>query len=71
MQKQELESDVNSYHVKQEWDKAAQLHKNQKLMELIKKWKEEKQGKIATEEEVEEYNDIQESLKRNRLNPVT
>ncbi|MEM7716010.1 MAG: hypothetical protein AAF349_20960 [Cyanobacteria bacterium P01_A01_bin.68] len=67
MQKLELKSDVNSYHVKQEWDKAAQLHQNQPLMELIEKWKQEKQGKITTEEEVQEYNDIQESLKRNRF----
>lgn len=67
MQKLELESDASSYDVRQKWDKAAQLRQNQPLMELIEKWKQDKLGKIATEEEVQEYNDIQESLKRNRF----
>jgi hypothetical protein len=65
-QKLELELDVNNSHVKEQWDKAAQLHKNQPLMKLIKQWKEQKDGETATEEEIKEYQDIQESLKRNR-----
>lgn len=65
-QKLELELDVNNSHVKEQWDKAAQLRKNQPLMKLIKQWREQNNGETATEEEIQEYQDIQESLKRNR-----
>ena len=49
IQKLELELDINNSIVEQNWDEAEQLRKNQPLMELIQKWQEEKQGKIATE----------------------
>ena len=62
----ELISELNNSHVKQEWDKEAQLRKNKPLMKLIKQWREQKNGQAATEEEIQEYQDIQESLKRNR-----
>ena len=62
----QLESDTNNSHVEQEWDKEAQLRKNKPLMKLIKQWREQKNGQAATEEEIKEYQDIQESLKRNR-----
>ncbi len=62
----QLESDTNNSHVEQEWDKEAQLRKNKPLMKLIKQWREQKNGQAATEEEIQEYQDIQESLKRNR-----
>ncbi len=64
IQKLELESEKNNSIVEQNWDEAEQLRKNQPLMELIQKWKEENQGKIAAEEEIQEYHNIQESLKR-------
>lgn len=64
IQKLELESDANNSNAKQNWDEAAQLRKNQPLMELVKKWKEDKLGQVATEEEILEYRNIQESLKR-------
>ena len=37
-------------------------------MKLIKQWREEKKGQTATEEEIQEYRDIQESLKRKSVN---
>ena len=49
------------------WNKEAQLQKNQPLIKLVKRWQEEKKAQTATESEIEEYYDIQESLKRNRL----
>ena len=49
-----------------QWDKEAQLRKNQPLMKLIKQWREQKNGQIVTEEERQEYQEIQESLTRNR-----
>ncbi len=49
-----------------DWDKEAQLKKNQPLMKLVKQWQQQKNGKPATEEEIQEYRDIQESFKRNR-----
>ena len=52
---------------KEQWDKAAQLRKNQPLMQLIEQWQEQKKAQTATEWEIEEYYDIQESLKKNRL----
>ena len=64
IQKLELELDINNSIAEQNWDESEQLSKNQPLMELIQKWKEEKQGKIATEQEIQEYHNIQESLKR-------
>ena len=65
-QKLELESDTNNFHVQQEWDKEAQLRKNQPLMKLIKQWREQKDERPATAEEIQEYQDIQSALKRNR-----
>ena len=62
----ELISELNNSHVKQQWDKEAQLRKNQPLMKLIKQWREQKNGQTATAEEIQEYQDIQEALKRNR-----
>lgn len=65
---QKLESKLDTYssHVNEHWDKEAQLKKNQPLMKLVKQWQEQKNGKPPTEEEIREYQDIQESLKRNR-----
>ena len=41
-------------------------------MKLIKQWREQKNGQTATEEERQEYQEIQESLQRNRsLEPVS
>ena len=63
----QLVSDNNNSHVKEQWDKANQLRKNQPLMQLIKQWREQKNGQPATEEEIQSYQEIQESLKRNRF----
>ena len=65
-QKLELKSNTNNFHVKQEWDKEAQLRKNQPLMKLIKQWREQKDERSVTAEEIQEYQDIQKALKRNR-----
>ena len=64
-QKLELESRTNQASVGEQWDKEAQLRKNQPLMKLIEQWREKNKGKTATEEEIQEYQDIQESLTRN------
>ena len=64
-QKLELESRTNHAPVREQWDKEAQLRKNQPLMKLIKQWREQKNGQTPTEEEIQEYQDIQESLIRN------
>ena len=64
-QKLELESRTNQAPVGEQWDKEAQLRKNQPLMKLIEQWREKNKGKTATEEEIQEYQDIQESLTRN------
>ena len=66
-QQLQLVSDNNNSHVKEQWDKASQLRKNQPLMQLIKQWREQKNGQPATEEEIQEYQEIQESFKRNRF----
>lgn len=66
-QKLESNLDTHSSHTNQDWDEEAQLQKNQPLMKLIKQWQEQKNGKPPTEEEMREYQDIQESLKRNRF----
>jgi hypothetical protein len=63
--KLELESETNNFHVLGEWDKEAQLRKNQPLMKLIKQWREQKNAQPATAEEIQEYQEIQEALKRN------
>lgn len=63
----ESQSDKNSSHSKADWDKEAQLRKNQPLMKLIEQWQKQKNGKPATESEIQEYQEIQESLKRNRF----
>ena len=64
---QQLQLVSNNKQVKEQWDKANQLRKNQPLMQLIKQWREQKNGQPATEEEIQEYQEIQESLKRNRF----
>ena len=63
----ESQLDKNSSHSKADWDKEAQLRKNQPLMKLIKQWQEPKNGQPPTESEIQEYQEIQESLKRNRF----
>jgi hypothetical protein len=45
-----------------------QQEKNQPLMDLIKRWLEQKNNLIYTSEEEQEYQDIQESLLSNRIN---
>ena len=62
----EFRAELNNSHLEKQWDQEAQLRKNQPLMKLIKQWREPKNGKPATEEEIQEYQDIQESLKRSR-----
>ncbi|MDJ0649096.1 MAG: hypothetical protein QNJ60_10360 [Xenococcaceae cyanobacterium MO_188.B19] len=64
-QKLELQLDSHNFHANQHWDKEAQLKKNQPLMKLVKQWQQQKNSKPTTEEEVQEYQDIQKSLKRN------
>lgn len=66
-QKLESNLDTHSSHANPHWDEEAQLKKNQPLMELIKQWQSQKNGKPPTEEETRDYQDIQESLKRNRF----
>lgn len=61
----ESQLNLNSSHSKAFWDKEAQLQKNQPLMKLIKQWQELKNGQPPTESEIQEYQEIQESLKRN------
>ena len=63
--KLELESGTDNSHLSGEWDKEAQLRKNQPLMKLIKQWREQKNAQPATAEEIQEYQEIQEALKRN------
>lgn len=63
----ESQLNLNSSHSKAFWDKEAQLQKNQPLMKLIKQWQELKNGQPPTELEIQEYQEIQESLKRNRF----
>ncbi|MGK7893976.1 MAG: hypothetical protein AB4372_10220 [Xenococcus sp. (in: cyanobacteria)] len=63
-QKLKYDLEINKSYAKKQWDKEVQLRKNQPLMKLIKQWREEKKGQTATEEEIQEYRDIQESLKR-------
>jgi hypothetical protein len=55
----------NNFDREGEWNKEAQLHKNQPLMKLIKQWRESKNAQPATAEEIQEYQEIQEALKRN------
>ena len=64
-QKLELESRTNQASVGEQWDKEAQLRKNKPLMKLIEQWREKNNGQTATEEEIQEYQDIQKSLTRN------
>jgi hypothetical protein len=63
--KLESESETNNSDREGEWDKEAQLRKNQPLMKLIKQWRESKNAQPATAEEIQEYQEIQEALKRN------
>jgi hypothetical protein len=63
--KLELESETNNSDRQGEWNKEAQLRKNQPLMKLIKQWRESKNAQPATAEEIQEYQEIQEALKRN------
>ena len=51
--------------IDEQWDKEAQLRRNQPLMKLIEQWRERNNGQTATEEEIQEYQDIKESLTRN------
>ncbi len=67
IQKLRLISEINNSHSQEQWDKEAQLRQNQPLMKLIKQWREQKNGQPATSEEIQEYQAIQESLKRNRF----
>jgi hypothetical protein len=69
--KLELESDINNYYLSGEWDKEAQLRKNQPLMKLIKQWREQKNAQPTTAEEIQEYQEIQEALKRNHSTEQT
>jgi hypothetical protein len=55
----------NNFDREGEWNKEAQLRKNQPLMKLIKQWRESKNAQPATAEEIQEYQEIQEALKRN------
>ena len=66
-QKLESNLDIYSSHANSHWDEEAQLKKNQPLMKLVKQWQEKKNGEPPTKEEIQEYQDIQESLKRNRF----
>ena len=63
----ESQLDTNNSYGEKNWDKEAQLQKNQPLMKLIEQWQEQKKAQTATESEIEEYYDIQESLKKNCL----
>lgn len=69
--KLEFKSDTNNSHLSGEWDKEAQLHQNQPLMKLIKQWREQKNAQPATAEEIQEYQEIQEALKRNHSTEQT
>ena len=53
-QKLKHDSEINKSHLKKQWDKEAQLRKNQPLMKLIKQWREEQKNQPATEEEIQE-----------------
>ena len=66
-QKLELEFGTNNSHLSGEWDREAQLRQNQPLMKLIKQWREQKNAQPATAEEIQEYQGLQEALKRNRF----
>ena len=59
----QLVSNRNNKQVKEQWDKTAQLRKNQPLMQLIEQWREQKNVQAPTEEEIQEYQEIQEALK--------
>jgi hypothetical protein len=63
--KLELKSETNNSEQEEEWNKEVQLRKNQPLMKLIKQWRESKNEQPATAEEIQEYQEIQEALKRN------
>jgi hypothetical protein len=58
--------ELNSSHVQEKWNKEEQLRKNEPLMKLIKQWREQENGQPATAEEIQEYQEILEALKRNR-----
>ena len=60
---QQLQLVSNNKQVKEQWDKASQLRKNQPLMQLIKQWREQTNVQAPTEEEIQEYREIQEALK--------
>ena len=70
-QKLESNLDLHSPHANPHWDEEAQLRKNKPLMKIIKQWQEKKSGNPPSEEEKREYQDIQESLKRNRFTGQT
>ncbi len=65
-QKLKLSEGLPNAHSEVQWDKEAQLRQNQPLMKLIKQWREQKNGQPPTSEEIQEYQDIQESLQKNR-----
>lgn len=50
-----------------QWDREEQLKKNQPLMNLMKKWLEEKKNLIVTPEAEAEYQDFQNELLKNRV----
>ena len=69
--KLELESGIENAHLSGQWDKEAQLYQNQPLMKLIKQWREQKNAQPATAKEIQEYQEIQEALKRNHSTEQT
>lgn len=66
IQKLKTKLEITNSKSELDWDKELQLQKNQPLMKLVKQWQADKNDKLPTEEELREYQDIQESLIRNR-----
>ncbi len=62
-QQLQLVASNNNKQVKEQWDKADQLRKNQPLMQLIEQWRKQTNVQDPTEEEIQEYQEIQEALK--------
>jgi hypothetical protein len=53
-----------------QWDREEQIRKNQPLMKLIQEWRSPKNSQFATEEDKQEFLEIQESLKRKPFTPT-
>ncbi len=65
-----LDSELTSSsrrEIAQEWDREEQLRQNQPLIKLLRKWREQKESQPPTEEDRREYQEIQETLKRNPI----